>query len=217
MSTATTAQIGAIHALAKKIGLDEDGRRNVIASAAAGKRSSKDLNRGEAIAVIDRLQQLAGVKGHRRPSLTADGKYAPLLRALWLDAYNLGIARSRDDAALIAFVQRQTGVAHTRFLTDWDSARPAIEGLKAWITREAGVQWPSNRDGLSVKVEIVRAQAARLADLGASLPRGLSDLHDPVTAEKDLHRVQQALGKCIRSARAKREAQAQQVTERDAQ
>lgn len=200
---ASPAQIGKIHAMAKKLGLSEDERRNVMAASAGGKHSSKSLTRGEAIAVIAQFERLGGGTG-QRPSRTATGKFAPILRALWLDAWNLGVARSPDDAALIAFVQRQTKVDHIRFLTEWADARPAIEGLKAWISRSAGVRWPSDCDPVAVKAEILRAQGARLEALTGKLPRATA-FTDPATVEADLHRAQQALGKRIRAALAKKE------------
>ncbi len=63
------------------------------------------------------------------------GKYAKKLQALWIAAWNLGIARDRDDKALLAFVKRQTGIDHTRFLVYADDAKRAIEALKGWINR----------------------------------------------------------------------------------
>ncbi|WP_375640671.1 regulatory protein GemA, partial [Bartonella sp. MM55XZML] len=70
-----------------------------------------------------------------------EGKYAKKLQALWIAGWNLGIIRDRSDKALLAFVKRQTGVDHIRFLRDSDDACRAIEALKGWLQREGGVDW----------------------------------------------------------------------------
>ena len=81
--------------------------------------------------VIETLKTLAGQNGKvRRASLTAEGPYAPKLQALWISAFHLGVVRNKDDKAMIAFVQRQAKVSHTRFLTDAGDARKAIEALQ---------------------------------------------------------------------------------------
>lgn len=141
MTRITTSQIAAIHATAKAAGLDEEARRELMQSI-TGKRSSKDLTKDEATRVFKRLKELAPQPvTRRRPSQTMDGRWALVLRALWLSAWNLGITRSKDDAALIAFIERQTGISHPKFLLDPADARKAIEGLKQWMKRTAGVDW----------------------------------------------------------------------------
>lgn len=146
MTRITTSQIAAIHATAKAAGLDEEARRALM-QGITGKRSSKDLTRDEATRVFKRLKELAPQPvTKRRPSQTMDGRWAGVLRALWLSAWNLGITRSKDDAALIAFIERQTGISHPKFLLDPADARKAIEGLKQWIKRTAGVDWSYARD-----------------------------------------------------------------------
>lgn len=165
--TATARQIAAIHAIAKRAGLDEDARRAII-ERETGKRSTTVLTVSEAARVVDAFKRLAGAE--RPPSATASGKYAGILRALWLSAWNLGVARSPDDRALIGFVQRQTKVDHVRFLTGEDSALAslAIEGLKAWMAREAGVAWPSRgAPPNAARIAVIEAQWRRLVDLGA--------------------------------------------------
>ena len=97
-----------------------------------------------------------------------------MLRALWISAWHLGLTRSRDDAALMAFVARQTGADHPRFLTDPADAAKAIEGMKAWIARDGGVEWPTEGDarrtGLALswlrKEAVAEAAVRRLASLG---------------------------------------------------
>lgn len=205
-SVITSVQIRAIKTLQGRIALDDETYRGLLARE-TGKTSSTKLSKAEAIRVIDRLQRLAGGPS-RSPAGTATGKFAPVLKALWLDGYHLGVVHNRDDKALIAFVQRQTGVSHTRFLTDGADAAPAIEALKAWLTRAAGVKWPASRDPAGIKVAVVAAQIRRLAQLaanGAPVPLGRAGaalLHrDPATlALDDLDAVQRRLGKMLRQA-----------------
>lgn len=61
-----------------------------------------------------------------------------------MSGWHLGVVRDRTDAALLAFLERQTGLEHTRFLVDAASARRMIESLKGWLAREAGVEWPAS-------------------------------------------------------------------------
>jgi len=168
MSTATAQQIGAIHGIARRLGLDTDTRRDVIAAVAGGKRSCAELSKAEAIPVIDRLKALQGGASSTPAHGAADlaGPYAAKLRALWLSGWHLGVVRERTDAALLAFLERQTGLEHTRFLSDAASACRVIEALKAWLAREAGVEWPASGGIEASKAAVWRAQRRRMAALG---------------------------------------------------
>lgn len=166
MSTATAQQIGAIHGIARRLGLDTDTRRDVIAAVAGGKRSCADLSKAEAIRVIDRLKALQGGATPARGAADLAGPYAAKLRALWLSGWHLGVVRDRTDTALLAFLERQTGLEHTRFLSDAASARRVIEALKAWLAREAGVEWPASGSVEASKAAVWQAQRRRLAALG---------------------------------------------------
>ncbi len=166
MSTATAQQIGAIHGIARRLGLDTDTRRDVIAAVAGGKRSCADLSKAEAIRVIDRLKALQGGSAPTHGAADLAGPYAAKLRALWLSGWHLGVVRDRTDAALLAFLERQTGLEHTRFLSDAAAARRVIEALKAWLAREAGVEWPATGNVEASKAAVWRAQRRRMAALG---------------------------------------------------
>ena len=123
----TPDQVRAIHVLKAKAGLSEPDYRAALAG--FGAASSKELSRAEAGALIERLKGLSGADAAIRPaSATVTGPYAGKLRALWISGFHLGVVRERDDRALIAFIERQTGLAHPRFLTDPASARRATPG-----------------------------------------------------------------------------------------
>ena len=221
--SATAAQIGAIHALAGKAGMDEDARRDFL-EGKTGKRSSRDLSRGEAADVIDALKALVpdGAASRRSAARTVTGRWAGVLRALWISGWNLGVVHDRRDEALIAFVERQTGLAHPRFLVEPADARAAVEGIKAWLKREAGVDWGEkhrvisrDEEGRAIrwtdyacpKRNVLWAQFVKLRDLGIPLPEWPKGDASP----EDLDALQGALGDEIRralrkNARARRKA-----------
>lgn len=139
-----TSSIAAIHVAKKQLGLDEETYRAKLARI-TGKQSAKDMTEGERqkVLTVFRNEGFASTPAARRGDgrQKLAGKFAKKLQALWIAAWNLGIVRERDDAALIAFVKRQTGIEHTRFLVYADDASRAIEALKSWIRREAGVSY----------------------------------------------------------------------------
>lgn len=189
MTVVTKAQLGAIHALKRRLGLDEALYRSRL-QAHAGVASAAQLTLEQAATLIDGLKRAAGQEpakpfqprgrprkagaawgAERRAAVartaaqTMTGRYAPILRALWIAGWNLGVVRDRDDAALIAFVERQTGLSHPRFLIDPAEAAKAVEGLKAMLAREASVEWPKAKDDPT---------AGRIAVLEALWRRGLA-------------------------------------------
>ncbi len=161
----TAGQIKTIHVLKGQAGLDDDDYRALLLR--RGVRSSKDLSDEAAIGLIDDLRRLPGT---RAPASRATGRFAPTLQALWITAFNLALVRSRDDRAMMRFVERQTGLVHTRFLVDAVDAGKAIEGLKAWIARDGGVAWPKGGLDVERKEAVVKAIARRLAEHGALEP-----------------------------------------------
>ncbi len=131
--------VRSIHAGIRALGIAEEEDRRDLYERVTGKRGLTGMTQAEQGAVLDELRRL-GFQSHG-PRRRLDGPYARKLQALWIAAWNLGIARSREDGALLAFVKRQTGIDHTRFLHDPAAATKAVEGLKGWIAREGGVDW----------------------------------------------------------------------------
>jgi len=174
---ASPAQIGLIHGLKKRAALDEDAYRDVLRQT-AGVTSARDLSGPAAGRVIDRLKVLAGddpaLARPARPTaagaLALDGPFVGKLRALWLTAWNLGIVADRSDRALASFVGRQTGLDSPSWVRDPKDAARAIEGLKAWISREAKLTWPKDpRDIHQIKWGLVRRQWEILIDAGREI------------------------------------------------
>ncbi|MGX1259821.1 gp16 family protein [Sinorhizobium fredii] len=157
-----TSSIAAIHVAKKQLGLDDDTYRAKLANI-TGKASAKDMteNERQRVLTVFRNEGFRPAEAERRPDgrQKLTGRFAGKLQALWIAGYNLGIVENRDDAALIAFVKRQTGIDHVRFLKFPDDARKAVEALKAWIAREGGVEW-SNADAFS---DYTRADGYKIA------------------------------------------------------
>ena len=141
--------------------------------------------------------------------LKLSGRYAAKLQALWIAGWNLGIFENRDDAALEAFVKRQTGLDAVRFCRDPQDARKAIEALKAILARE-GVDWTvSNFVPPHKRLDGYRIGYAQWAKLGGG--KGfIQAAHQIAGRERDFSRmltdqewitVMNELGKRIRAAK----------------
>lgn len=135
-----TSTLAVLHIAKKNLGLDDDTYRAKLTNI-TGKSSAKDMTEVERQKVLTVFRN-EGFEPTSKPSKKLlQGKYAKKLQALWIAGYNLGVVRDRRDAALLAFVKRQTGIDHTRFLHYADDARAAVEALKGWLRREAGVMF----------------------------------------------------------------------------
>ncbi|MES0034724.1 regulatory protein GemA [Mesorhizobium sp. M0046] len=146
--------LSAIHVANKQLGLDEDTARDLY-QRVTGKRSLREMNEREQLRIVEEQRR----QGFKPAEKGLQGPFAKKLQALWIAAWNLGIIRDRRDAAMLSFVKRQTGIEHTRFLLDAEDSAKAIDALKAWMTREAGVDW-----SLSVNTpEWLRPSGAKIA------------------------------------------------------
>ena len=168
--------IAAMHVAKKQLGLDDDTYRAALVQV-TGKSSSAAMSEPERQKVLEHFRQ-AGFKaastgGRKR----LDGKFAAKLQALWIAGWNLGLVRDRDDRALLAFVKRQTGIDHVRFLRHGADAMKAIEALKGWLERAGGVDWKLHEDPADC---VVAAQVRRLklANSGAGLIAVASAPHE---------------------------------------
>lgn len=204
----------AIHVAKKQLGLDDETMRDVY-QRVTGKRSLRDMSSTEQNNVVQELRR-SGFKPASTGSRNGlEGKYAAKLQALWISAWNLGIVNNKDDRALIAFAQRQTGLSHVRFLRDADDAAKAIEALKAWMTREAGVEWRDTVDTAYWQklpgAQVALAQWQILFKAGVMAERGkdfrsiVAQLAKPLDQmmHQDWPVVMNALGEQIRKTVAK--------------
>lgn len=165
----------AIYGARKALGLDDDTARDFY-ERAVGKRHLTDMSADEqnrVLVALNREQQ----RGH---GSRLDGPYAAKLQALWIAAFNLGVVDNRRDEALLAFVKRQTGLDHTRFLREAEAAQGAVEALKAWLARAAGVVWKAAHSPqdcvIEAQIALLPEHAQHLAEHArAATGRGVSD------------------------------------------
>ena len=191
-----SAALKAIHVKRRGLGLDDDDYRDTL-ERVTGKRSAADLSEKQRLAVVAELDRMGAPRAQRKTDLA--GRYAPVLRALWLTGWNLGVINDPHDSALIAFVERQTGISHTRWLREQADARRAIEGLKKWVEREG-----------RISLKDASAQARKMAVVEAQLERlGMAAPFDLLAASgEELDALAARLGRRIRETREGRDEQA---------
>jgi phage gp16-like protein len=220
--------ISTIHVLKAQAHFNDETYREFLQKH-TGKRSAKELSPREAARVIEELRNVAGEANIRGAVAGLDSSIGGKLRALWIAGYNLGIVRERSDRAMLAFLQRQTGVSHTRFLKDAQAASSAIEGLKSWLERDGGVKWPSRHDlddltegdrVIASKRAILDAQWRKLINIGAvkAIGQAVDPMEDlmfyagrivrqnqpwETMSSREYDEVQKALGSKLRGALAR--------------
>jgi hypothetical protein len=110
---------------------------------------------------LDDVSLVKAVRGFHMKR-KASRSYTGKAKALFIAAYNLGGLENGTDAALDAFVKRQTGKERLAFLTAAE-ANSVSEALKAICERHGFVPL---KDGHEARIALVEAQWARLAALG---------------------------------------------------
>ncbi|SMH62859.1 regulatory protein GemA [Azospirillum agricola] len=115
---------------------DDDVWRPWLAHVTGGTTSTRSMTETQLRAVVDALHGAGAPRkapaaiGRRRYTDTAQ---MAMIRGLWLELADLGAVRDRSEAALAAFVKRQT-----RQDVGWLSPQVAVrvvEALKSWRTR----------------------------------------------------------------------------------
>lgn len=176
------SSIAAIHVAKKRLALDDDTYRAKL-TRLTGKSSVRDMTEAERQKVLTVLHNEGFISAAGKPAKGLSGKYAKKLQALWIAGYNLGVVRDRRDAALLAFVRRQTGLDHTRFLHHPDDARAAIEALKSWVGHEAGIKWSGT------KLDWLKSDGAKIAWAQWKLLRPDADLIARKGFDEDVARL----------------------------
>lgn len=128
-----------IYAGIRALGIQEEDDRRDLFERVTGKRRLRLMSSTDKDRVVEELRRL-GFQGQKQRRLL-DGPYAKKLQALWIAGWNLGLVHNREDSALVAFVKRQTGLDHARWLRDPADAKKAVEALKDWLARDGGVIW----------------------------------------------------------------------------
>lgn len=167
-------------------------------------RSAADCSDTQLIALIKHFKTLGFKPPERkRGPAPADSSHARKIRALWLSLYHLGVIQESSEQALTAFVKRQVGVDHMRFLRPAEAHR-VIEALKSWAARPVargggGVDWENANTGGAQKCRVIVAQYRLLDDLGVPAAGAIPDTLTEVDA------TIAALGRRIRIAKAERD------------
>lgn len=150
--------IRAIHAGCRQLGIEDEDKRDFYAQV-TGKRSLREMSQTEQKSIVSALRERGFRPQAGKSKRLMQGRYAKKLQALWIAAWNLGLVENRRDEALAAFIKRQTGLDHSRFLRHAADANKAIEALKGWMAREAEVDW--TQDG--TLAEWTQTNGARIA------------------------------------------------------
>lgn len=130
----------------KDLGVEEDSYRDLLA-ARYGHRSATKLSLGDLEDLIDYFKdqgwkpvsKAPARAGSRKMARTGEARKA---RAVWISLYHLGVVKDPSEAALAAFVERQSGVQALEWVKNW---HPIIEALKGWAERDGGVIWEPYR------------------------------------------------------------------------
>lgn len=198
-----------IYAGIRALGIQEEDDRRDLFERATGKRRLRQMTTADKDRVVAELRRL-GFQGPTSRKLLS-GPYAKKLQALWIAGWNLGIVHNRNDEAIIAFVKRQTGLDHARWLRDPADAKKAVEALKDWLAREADVMWGNTNSYDWLKdhgAKIAWAQwrklypAATLGDQGAFRDKVLALAADKDSLDRltsaEWREVCNALGRAVR-------------------
>lgn len=168
----------AIHVARKQLGLDDDTYRAVLVRA-TGKPSSADMTQAERQAVLAEFERLGfsrtAAAPSKSPSKRIQGPYGKKLQALWIAMWHLGLTRDRTDEGLAAFVLKRVDVDHMRWLVDPIEAKKAIEALKGWMAREAGVEWTPMRGHAWLKHDAAKVALAQWRILHPGALIGICD------------------------------------------
>ena len=206
-----TSSIRAIHSLSKKLGLDEDTRRAKM-TVITGKSSTKAMTEQERERVVVALKAEVEHQAPNRNSNRVSGRYGKKLQALWIAGYNLGVIRDRRDAALTSWViDRQTELSAVRFVHHADDGSAVVDALKAWLSRDGGVDWSNaglrpDSPARAFGYKIARAQWAICGGDPADFWKVVTDLADLDETAGNLTdaewiNVMNALGERVRAAK----------------
>lgn len=213
VSPISPEQIKAIRSMQRAIGLGDDDYRDML-QATAGVRSTRALSSLDAARIIEKLKPLAPLKPRAQGAATLTGPYAPVCRALWIAAHNLGLITVGTDKALLAFVQRQTHLAHLNWMRAPADAAKVIEALKAMIAKAADVTWDAPAvllagENLTLarwrKLEILRAQMRLLEQAGEHGPWPSLAARDAMSGH-ELDALSSELGRRLRAAKERRQS-----------
>ena len=143
----------------------------------AGRPGRRDRAAREARSVARPRAQSARSSGASARRLRDEERDRPSSReldakllALWISGWHLGVVRDRTDAGLCAWLRRRFGIEVPSW-PDFPAKANAVEGLKAWLAREAAVDWrpysfEGARDVERPQARVLEAQWRILCEAG---------------------------------------------------
>lgn len=93
--------VRAIQTGRRKLGLDDETYRGLLADVSGGKTSSRELNAYQLKEVLRRMRE-AGFRSSTDPQLQK-------IRSLWFSMHDEGVVRSRSEKSIAAYIRRITG------------------------------------------------------------------------------------------------------------
>ncbi|WOF75334.1 regulatory protein GemA [Parvibaculaceae bacterium PLY_AMNH_Bact1] len=158
-----TQLIRLVHIAKKQRKLDDETYRDLL-ERETGLRSAGDMTDDQLEKVMAAFRA-QGFKTKRQQRTTVKHDQGRFIVALWIDLWQLGAVEDRRDAALDAFVKRQTGVERMLWLSP-RQANSVVEALKDWCKREGleiVYQAGDPDPGLTAKRAVCHAIFAKLA------------------------------------------------------
>lgn len=113
------AMLGKIHIAKKRLNLDDESYRDLIANQTGGKRSCGDCDGIELAGILEALYGLGFVgtpKVKLSPVVGAAAAQSDKIRAMWIDLHRRGVVREPGDDAIQKFVKRLTKVDRVEWL-----------------------------------------------------------------------------------------------------
>ncbi|NPE59254.1 regulatory protein GemA [Dickeya dadantii] len=133
-----TQLIKLIHIAKRDLRLDDDTYRQVLTNTTK-KNSTRDMTVPQLIVVLEAMKRRGFKVKPAKKAVTGrkldDAPQSRKIRSLWLEMADKGIVRDRSEAALAAFVRRETGIDGLQWLNS-EQASHVIEKLKKWQYRE---------------------------------------------------------------------------------
>lgn len=132
------AELAKIHLAKKRLGLDDEAYRAIVARVCDGKTSAGELDEGERGKLLDEFKRCGFIEGGSyTTSISGFDDREPqarLIRCLWADLETIGALHDSSEQALADFIRRATKVDSIRWLTA-QQANVVIESLKQWKRR----------------------------------------------------------------------------------
>lgn len=113
------AMLGKIHIAKKRLNLDDESYRDLIANQTGGKRSCGECDGSELAGILEALYGLGFVgtpKTKLSPVVGDVATQGDKIRAMWIDLHRRGVVREAGDEAIQKFVKRLTKVDRVEWL-----------------------------------------------------------------------------------------------------